>query len=174
MKIEDYKKITEETAIYPKSVKNFSLAYCWLGLIEECTEAQEAMEEFLKDPKDELLRKALVKEMGDVCWYVTSLAMLQDLSLEEIFHCKAPLEDLYMHKTINAFSGYIKKYYRDKKDIKKEEFTGTLSLLITGVFDMLSNHDITLEEVLQTNYDKLTKRKEKNLLHGDGDNREEE
>lgn len=41
------------------------------------------------------------------------------------------------------------------------------------ITDIASHFDISLSEVLETNYEKLIKRRETNTLHGSGDNREE-
>lgn len=71
----------------------------------------------------------------------------------------------------------VKKLYRDrngevtedfKKDIKKE-----LGDVIWYVTALANEFGLTLQEVVDANYDKLIKRRQTNTLHGDGDNREE-
>ena len=41
MEINKYKEIIAKTAIYPKEVSNFGIAYSWLGLIEEAIVVEE-------------------------------------------------------------------------------------------------------------------------------------
>lgn len=75
----------------------------------------------------------------------------------------------------------VKKLYRDtdypneksfpvefRKDIKKE-----LGDVIWYVTALAGEVNLTLEEILESNYNKLIKRRETNTLHGSGDNREE-
>lgn len=71
----------------------------------------------------------------------------------------------------------VKKLFRDrgglitpefKKDVKKE--LGDVLWYITALSNELG---FTLEEVMETNYNKLIARRETNTLHGNGDNREE-
>jgi len=69
----------------------------------------------------------------------------------------------------------VKKLYRDhngivtediKKNITKE--MGDVLWYLAGIAREL---DISFNEVAQTNIDKLFSRKERNVLHGNGDNR---
>jgi len=55
-----------------------------------------------------------------------------------------------------------------KKGLKKE-----LGDVIWYVTALASEFNLTLEEILQSNYEKLIARRETNTLHGSGDNREE-
>jgi NTP pyrophosphatase (non-canonical NTP hydrolase) len=63
-------------------------------------------------------------------------------------------------------------YYSDvidfKSDIKKE--LGDVLWYLTAISNELN---ISLEDIMETNYNKLIKRRETNTLHGSGDNREE-
>lgn len=71
----------------------------------------------------------------------------------------------------------IKKVYRDNNGVFTEEIrTGIVKELgdvLWYVNAMAVELDVTLEEVAQTNIDKLTKRMEKGVLGGSGDNRED-
>lgn len=55
-----------------------------------------------------------------------------------------------------------------KKDLKKE-----LGDVIWYVTALANEFNLTLEEVLESNYQKLIQRRATNTLHGSGDNREE-
>jgi NTP pyrophosphatase (non-canonical NTP hydrolase) len=69
----------------------------------------------------------------------------------------------------------IKKIMRDKMGIFEEEDIDAIEKEIGDVLwytSMLaSEFGISLEHVAQTNLKKLQERKEKNTIHGDGDNR---
>lgn len=71
----------------------------------------------------------------------------------------------------------VKKLFRDKngeitpefKEAVKKEI-GDVLWYVTALSGELG---FTLEEVMETNYNKLMARRSTNTLHGDGDNREE-
>jgi NTP pyrophosphatase (non-canonical NTP hydrolase) len=170
MEVNEYKEIVKLTSLYPDIIHNAQLALSWLGLIEESEEAFDAYKSFTTIDNEEN-RTNVIKEVGDVCWYVTSISEILDLDLESVFKSKESIEDLKKYKNITLYSGNIKKFYRDGKPIDKKEIQGTLSLLMLGMLSALKNYDITLDLILKTNYDKLILRKQKGTIKGDGDNR---
>ena len=170
MEVNKYKEIIKLTSLYPDTIHNAQLALSWLGLIEESEEAFDAYKRFTTIDNEEN-RTNVIKEVGDVCWYVTSIAEILDLDLDNIFKTKQNIEELKKYKNITLYSGNIKKFYRDGKPIDKKEIQGTLSLLMLGMLSALKNYDITLDLILKTNYDKLILRKQKGTIKGDGDNR---
>lgn len=165
MNIEEYQKIIEQTAIYPKQVNNFGLAYCYLGLLGELNEFDEACD---IDNTEE----AVKKEAGDVLWYITAFCIEADINLSDVWNYIERGETL---PTIPELAEYIKKYYRDNKSLNKELFVKCLKRLIHYMeFTWYEYFDTTLDwnEIRQINYDKLIARRTTNTLHGDGDNRE--
>lgn len=158
MKIEEYQKIIEQTAVYPTTVQNFGLAYCYLGLIGEYDEFLKVTN--LNDAK---------KEFGDVVWYITAFCKEADIDLKSVFN--NPKENLSLQKIAED----IKKYYRDNKPLNKDKITNVLSTLLYNcklAFSFTAEPEPNIEEILEINYTKLMKRRETNTLHGDGDNRE--
>ena len=103
MDFETYKKLTRETAVYPKDKEE---EYLMIGLANEVGEVLGKYKKQVRGDGDKY--KEIRGELGDVCWYLARL------------------------------------------------------------FDM---YDMTLVEVLHENYLKLTDRKERGVLKGDGDNR---
>lgn len=86
----------------------------------------------------------------------------------------------------------IKKLYRDKKELVRcienehisddelqnfvdfqEDITKELGDVLWYITALATEFDLDLRDIMLTNYNKLTKRKETNTLHGDGDNRED-
>jgi NTP pyrophosphatase (non-canonical NTP hydrolase) len=78
----------------------------------------------------------------------------------------------------------LKKIYRDTNkplsprkhsmppgDFRREELLKELGDVLWYVANVASELDTTLEEIANTNLDKLNSRKDRNKLHGDGDNR---
>lgn len=69
----------------------------------------------------------------------------------------------------------IKKLYRDRDgvidDEVKESIKKELGDVMWYIARLADDLDITLEDVVELNYQKLSSRKERGTLHGDGDNR---
>jgi NTP pyrophosphatase (non-canonical NTP hydrolase) len=159
MKFKEYATIIEQTAVYPKSVDNFDLAYCYLGIMGESYELVKATERY-----DIVNMK---KEAGDVIWYTTALANFYNLNIEELFVRKDESDedlDLFM-----SFPELIKKYYRDNKDIPIDTIKTIITIIWNSTIEEFTDEEVS--EILQTNYDKLLKRKKDGVLKGDGDNR---
>lgn len=71
----------------------------------------------------------------------------------------------------------IKKLYRDSNGVITPELTDSIKKEIGDVIwyatALGSLFNLSLDEIMQANYEKLMKRRETNTLHGSGDNREE-
>jgi len=69
----------------------------------------------------------------------------------------------------------VKKVYRDKGGIitedTKQELKKELGDVLWYISTIARDLDLTLEEVAQGNIEKLTSRKARGVIHGDGDNR---
>lgn len=87
LKFDDYERIWEKTAIYPNKGKNW--VYPALKLCGETGEVAEKLGKVMRDENSVLTREKkeeLIKELGDVLWYITALAIEFDSSLEEVAH----------------------------------------------------------------------------------------
>ncbi|MDO8663438.1 MAG: nucleoside triphosphate pyrophosphohydrolase family protein [Candidatus Wildermuthbacteria bacterium] len=85
MTFQEYQKLSRETAIYPNADKNF--IYPALGLAGETGEVAEIIKRIIRDKNglaDEETKAMLIKELGDVLWYLSQLATEFGLSLDEI------------------------------------------------------------------------------------------
>ena len=85
MNFEEYQKLSRETAIYPNRDKNF--IYPTLGLTGEAGEVAEIIKRIMRDGEgliDERVKSELLKELGDVLWYLSQLATEFNISLDEI------------------------------------------------------------------------------------------
>lgn len=152
--INDYPKIIKETAVFPKTVEDFSLAYLTLGLFDEISEVVD--KSYANASKEEL-----IKEVGDVCWYACGICDVVGLDFIKII---TNLKET----TQNPFDllGKVKKYYRDGKELVPEEIEAILNAVLYHVVDKF---DVT--EILTINYNKLIQRRENNTINGNGDNR---
>jgi NTP pyrophosphatase (non-canonical NTP hydrolase) len=81
----DYQELAMSTAVYPQ--KGSNLAYPALGLNGEAGEVAEKVKKILRDKGgvlDEDSRQALMKELGDVLWYVAAMCSEAGLRMGEV------------------------------------------------------------------------------------------
>ena len=84
MTLNDFQTKAKQTALYPSQ---YGLIYTTLGLSGESGELAEKAKKMLRDDNGILTdtrRNAMKKELGDVLWYVASLATELNASLQEI------------------------------------------------------------------------------------------
>ena len=92
MELNEYQNKALETAVYPKE---HSIIYPTLGLTGEAGEVSDKVKKVLRDKGglfDEETKKAIAMEVGDVCWYIATLAHDLGYTLEEI--CQMNYEKL--------------------------------------------------------------------------------
>lgn len=84
MTLNEYQSKALETAIYPKEYKT---VYPALGLAGEAGEVADKIKKVLRDNKcvfTEEKKKEIAKELGDVLWYIATLANDIGYTLEEV------------------------------------------------------------------------------------------
>ncbi len=85
MNFDQYQKKVKETSIYPNQGNN--VAYAALGLTGEAGEVADKVKKLIRDSDNVLTeekRKEMIKELGDVLWYLTALANELGVKLEEV------------------------------------------------------------------------------------------
>ena len=104
MTFEEYQKLSKETAIYPNKGSNF--IYPTLGLAGEAGEVAEKIKKVIRDDEgliNDLKKKEISKELGDVLWYVSQIATELNLSLQDI--ALGNLQKLRSRQKRNKLSG---------------------------------------------------------------------
>ena len=85
MKLNEYQKKASEFAIYPAKGENFS--YPTLGLVGEAGEVAEKVKKIIRDQDGKLTEDnkiEIIKELGDVLWYIAIMADEMGVNLEEV------------------------------------------------------------------------------------------
>lgn len=80
-----YQKTADTTAIYPERGSN--LAYPVLGLCGEAGEVAEKLKKAIRDDGGSITpetRKAIIKELGDVLWYVNAVCYELNVNLSVV------------------------------------------------------------------------------------------
>lgn len=85
MDFTQYQEEVKKTAIYPHQGEN--LAYPALGLTGEAGEVADKIKKLIRDHNGNLSeteRTELVKELGDVLWYLATLAWELKVNFEDV------------------------------------------------------------------------------------------
>lgn len=165
MDLKQYQKRCLETAIYP-NIGNNPL-YPFLGLCGEFSEFYEIeLTGYHEDVK---------KELGDVFWYFSILCYELKIDLTKIIGNQniavifKGLDTIF--KDIGKLSELFKKQIRDNNEIPLLNFELILFDIYINLFYYIDYRGWTVFEIMDMNISKLQKRKERNTLHGNGDNR---
>ncbi len=80
----EYQNLAKETAIYPESHK---IIYPTLGLCGETGEFAEKIKKSIRDNinlNEDIHKALLMKELGDVLWYLSAICSDLNVSLEDV------------------------------------------------------------------------------------------
>lgn len=87
MEFSNYQNQAKRTAIYPGEYSNIGLMYVALGLCGESGEVADNIKKIIRDTNGEISserHELLVKELGDVLWYLAMLCYELDTTLETV------------------------------------------------------------------------------------------
>lgn len=108
MEIKDYATQAHSTLLGSHGIKDIdaTLLAQVLGLVGESGEIAEKFKKIIRDKEGVLTpedKKEIVKELGDILWYVNAVAILLDSSLEEV--AKMNLEKVLSRKERGVTKG---------------------------------------------------------------------
>jgi NTP pyrophosphatase (non-canonical NTP hydrolase) len=104
MEFNEYQRLAIRTAVYPCIGRNY--VYPTLGLAGEAGEVAERVKKIFRDSNGEMTaeqKELLVKELGDVLWYVSALAHELYIDLDEV--AQQNLRKLHDRKERNMIHG---------------------------------------------------------------------
>lgn len=183
-----YQTSASEFAIYPGRGQFTGFLYTVLGLCGEAGELQEkvANASVCGVPllsSDESVRVEISKELGDLMWYASQMAWEMNNAFSFIMQppCNAQAvtsADGAAHrisiiamriaerakKTMRDFGGHL-------DPTTKDWFRGQLQEIVTLINVVCYFIEMPLGAVCNMNIEKLTSRKARNVLGGNGDNR---
>lgn len=177
-------------ALYPHTGEESiaSLIYPAFGLCGESAELTEKVH-LCKDAEGIVQnRDEIEKEFGDVLWYLTRMAAELGSSLSKVaFEGEKNLvrvEDVFaglreLTIATGAIAEQMKKSMRDDSDSLQESISSdrrdvifaNLVKVFTSLVAIGDVVGITVGEAAKHNLDKLFSRRDRNMLHGSGDNR---
>ena len=106
MNLNEYQQKAILTAIYPSRGSLWGMIYCTLKLNGEAGEIAEKVGKILRDDNGKISdekRMDLIKELGDVLWYIANLADELSVSLDDVANIN--LEKLAQRKANNTLHG---------------------------------------------------------------------
>lgn len=182
MLVNEYIESAAATAIYPDQGKN--TVYPVLGLCGEAGEVCEQAKKMLRDDRGELTPERqgkFKKELGDVLWYVAAVAT-------EIQHRfpSGPYTLSYVHTQAvaqsiksDSLARSVRRLFDAANRVSQaldetlghEKLPVLLERVLMLVADVAARVNLTLEEVAVGNLQKLSDRKQRGTLQGDGSER---
>lgn len=167
-------------ALYPEAGQKTApaLQYAALGLAGETGELVEAFDEILKETPD---RQRIVKELGDVLWYVDAVAhevgssaagvwtLLTPRRVKEA-HITNPVYLIELVKAAGKVAEAAKKFARDGK-LEPESVVHTLSQAVLMACMIAVQIGVDFDDILAVNAEKLLSRAARGKLGGSGDDR---
>ncbi len=180
MKISEYQYSARLTAVYPpnQNYPAFGLGGEWGELGEKLLDAAVLNLEGAAE---------IVKEAGDVLWYVANLCSDLDVEMESLAEA-GPDADFSKFVDSNAVEPYlagcgrvgkvlesVKKAIRDDggviTPVRKATIVEALTQLMRHLVGVLDCFNASLNLVAERNIAKLRDRQQRGVLQGEGDNR---
>lgn len=153
MTIQEYSKFTTTTNCYPEEFTIEMIDILLIGLVEEIIE-------FLMSDLDKF------GEAGDITWYITAIDRLVSGFLIIDYAMKRDYSFLEIAKFAQST---VKKFIRS--DFDRQEKIKRCRKIVMITLAALSNAGYNLADLMESNTKKLTDRKARGVIKGEGDYR---
>lgn len=142
-------KFSEYQAMVQRTNERPSCAASLLGLVGEVGDLHSMMKKLLLQKNNPLFRTELREEFGDLLWYLTSLASLHEIPLEEIARANAEkAESLYSEGSINIFDS---SFPADEQLPRRFVVNFYEKPLERNLYVKVSVHDVVIGDALTDN-----------------------
>jgi len=139
----DYQKIVEQTDERKQRIVSL------LGLVGEVGDLHSMFKKLILQRENGSFREELREEFGDVLWYLTSLASLHKISLQEIVDSNAEkAKQLYSLGTTPSFDS---RYPEDERFPREFTVNFYQKPLETGTYVKISINDVVIGDALTDN-----------------------
>lgn len=169
--LKEYRMFTRTTAVYPKEK---GMLYCTLGLQNEIGEL------ITKIFQHSELDEEFTGEAGDILWYITRLSDELEINLEDIVtsdeYTQHPKKFLVpavfkLEECVGNAFGMLKKSIRGDKEFDKKAIAEKMRIVMGAYQILIAIYGLKLTDVVKQNTEKLSSRKERGKIKGDGDHR---
>lgn len=173
MTITEYAELAQRTA--STKTKSQKIGHGCLGLIGEAGEVVDVLkkERYMSMPY-ELAREKLIDECGDLVWYSVELCTGLEMDFSEIYNQACMYEnicDSSVEAMLNVLLIVADSFkFGSIADAKQCLGLYTVSEMLANIIFLLNNYHITVDEVINFNIDKLSKRYPEHTFNADRSN----
>lgn len=181
-----YQEEALKTALYPNIGSN--ILYPMLGLIGESGEVAGKIKKMIRDDNGIMTRErraAIRGELGDVLWYMAIVCAEANLDMGTLYLlAQRAIHDTHMtdlsrlafklSQQTAHMSMLVEQfiYGPHKEDMDTLAPLSTdITILFTNMIDLCLACSLDIEQVAQSNLEKLSSRQKRGVLQGDGDKR---
>lgn len=146
-------RFAEYQAMVEHTDERRSRAVSLMGLVGEVGDLHSMMKKLLLQKDNPAFRTELREEFGDLLWYLTSLASLYEIPLEEIAQANAAkAESLYTKGSVNIFDGILNcaPFLRETIDVLDPAIVVTLGAVALKACGAIEPHSVLLREDVRT------------------------
>ena len=156
--------------------KKDRLRYCCMGILEETGEIVAELRKplFSGNYHEKPMDKETIKsEIGDLIWYIALMCQDSKINMDNLININKEENgneerDILIDKGIKlgqASGKMVKKYLKYKKDeIEKQELEKAIKKQFNNLLKLSNELNITMEEILELNLDKVNKRYNKDEM----------
>lgn len=190
MDLREYQESARSTAIYGKA-RVSNMIYPALGIVGECGEVVDKIKKMIRDDNCEITedrKNGIEKELGDCFWYLANICCEtnHDLSMMRAMRITSEFQrmrNIPLPRIALSLSHYASllaasledwHYNKDGRTNYRDNYTDIphhISSIIVCIEEIARRFDLTIKDICETNILKLTERKRKGTLKGDGDDR---
>lgn len=170
----EYAKAAATFAAYPPNQST----YAFLGLSGECGELMEITRPDRIKAND---RAAVMKELGDLCWYVAECCRCIGIQFDQVFNFETvrviSVEDAHLELPIivGRICELAKKCIRDDGGKwgghRHQAAKAAVESLSAVICSYARKYGLSMTDVFAANIGKLTSRRDRNVIKGDGNDR---
>ena len=180
MDIEHYQKFVNKTAFFPKSSQGRNLSYLVMGIVEEVGEIFEFIVKKETLNENEYILEQIIKESGDLLWYITAICNEINFSLERLMQYAKVKKNKHISNSslliyLGNLSGAVKKMIRDDNekitDKKSDLIINNLCYILMFVLQLCDENNVKFKVVLEINAKKIKDRQKRGTLKGSGNDR---
>lgn len=169
MTFDEYQKKAEETDIRTKEIKMICNGFGLIGELDELEEIQNYDSHYTLGLSYE--NDAVIKEVGDVCWYISSICTELDISLEDAVNKYKDIYDKGYEISDMNMAEVFKKVYRDNHGIFNGAYKDKIMFYIGYLLTLYLDQFCDIHLAMKQNIKKLQSRKKRGKIQGSGNNR---
>ncbi len=169
MTFDEYQKKAQETDIRPKEIKMICNGFGLIGELDELEEIQKYDSHYalgLSYEDDDI-----IKEVGDVCWYIASICTELNISLDYAIEVYNENESKGFEVSDMNMAEIFKKVYRDNDGKFTGEYKYKIIFYIGYLLQLYLDQFCDIRIAMKQNIKKLQSRKKRGKIKGSGNNR---